>query len=227
MDILTTTWNRNGISSIVIHDQYNNALEHCRKMDLSSCLLFHVEDLDVDSIPEWITCTTLICKWSNLPSYTPTSTITTLDLSGNRLTTIYTSMMHSIVTLNLSNNRLTEIPYLSYTLQSINLSDNKITGTIPDMNDMDFLQYLNLASNQLEGCIPDDLFELNYLHTLFLDDNRLTGCIPESIEDCMSLYKLILGDNRLSGRVPSLEGYSLLILGGNQFEGDVPDDVIT
>ncbi|CAI7819064.1 unnamed protein product, partial [Closterium sp. NIES-54] len=85
-------------------------------------------------------------------------------------------------------------------LRSINLANNKITGTIPaTLSELGDLTELFLSGNQLYGSIPEDLTAIPSLYTLDVARNYLTGPIlnpasmPEySYYDYSSNY--LLGD---------------------------------
>ncbi|XP_027185861.1 receptor-like protein 46 [Coffea eugenioides] len=65
------------------------------------------------------------------------------------------------------------------------------------------LQFLNLSQNHLTGKIPDKIGNLKQLETLDLSMNALFGAIPESLSDLYSLNSLNLSHNKLSGPIPS------------------------
>ena len=84
-------------------------------------------------------------------------------------------------------------------LTTLDLSDNRLSGTIPDFTSVTSLATLDLGDNQLSGTIPEDLGSLTGLQELSLRDNRLTGAIPEELGDLNQLDLLYLDDNRFSG----------------------------
>ncbi|MEO7838870.1 MAG: COR domain-containing protein [Anaerolineales bacterium] len=104
--------------------------------------------------------------------------LTSLDLSGNRLSTLPESITHlqNLTTLNLSDNQLSTIP------QSIDKLSN--------------LRYLVLSRNQL-GPTPETIPHLRKLTTLYLSYNQLTA-LPESITQLQDLTFLDLSENQLS-----------------------------
>jgi hypothetical protein len=108
--------------------------------------------------------------------------------------------------LNLSDNQLTgQIPDLSNlnNLLKLNLSKNQLTGQIPDLSKLFKLLKLNLSKNQLTGQIPD-LSNLNNLSELLLFSNNLINEIP-SLENLNNLHKLDLSNNQLTGLIPNLD----------------------
>lgn len=89
-----------------------------------------------------------------------------LDLSGNGLTG------------SLTNLRLLQ----SSSLISINLSNNKLSGNIPDVfNQSQVLTSLDLSSNNLTGPVPPSLGKLASLRQLSLHDTLLSGSLPDSL----------------------------------------------
>ena len=135
--------------------------------------------------------------------------VTALDLSGNNLRGTLPPDLGTLTmleTLDLSNNRLSRtIPNLSAldSLTSLDLSDNQLSGTIPDwLGSLTALQDLSLRDNWLTGPIPEELGDLVALQNLYLDDNQLSGAIPDWLSDLDQLLKLYLNGNQLSGCVP-------------------------
>lgn len=90
-------------------------------------------------------------------------------------------------------------------LQTLDLSDNKLSGPIPSKI-CDWLPYLvtiDLSQNEFTGPIPPELVNCKYLNTLFLGDNRLSGSIPYQLSRLPRLQKFSVSNNELSGEIPS------------------------
>ncbi|KAG5560522.1 hypothetical protein RHGRI_003741 [Rhododendron griersonianum] len=65
-------------------------------------------------------------------------------------------------------------------LQLLNISHNKLTGTIPSsLAKLTELESLDLSQNLLSGQIPGQLTQLTFLSILNVSHNRLTGRIPQ------------------------------------------------
>ncbi|XP_031122563.1 receptor-like protein EIX2 [Ipomoea triloba] len=89
-------------------------------------------------------------------------------------------------------------------LTSIDLSDNKLTGQIPEeLMDLKGLLNLNLSGNYLKGKIPGKIGHLKELVSLDLSRNQLSGSIPPTLSSLTFLSHLNLSFNNLSGRIPT------------------------
>ena len=109
-------------------------------------------------------------------------------------------------------------------ITGIHLSNNQLTGTIPNFSALPNLQKLVLSRNQLTGAIPD-FSALPNLQKLQLDKNQLTSAIPD-FSTLPNLQKLALFTNRLTGAVPdfsTLPNLRELYLYNNQLTGVIPD----
>ncbi|XP_019417270.1 PREDICTED: receptor-like kinase TMK4 [Lupinus angustifolius] len=113
-------------------------------------------------------------------------------------------------------------------LQSLRLSYNKLSGSLPKSLSGSNIQNLWLNNQNdgfgFEGGI-DVLSEMVHLNQVWLHKNKLTGSIPD-LSNCSSLFDLQLRDNILTGVVPeSLTGMSSLknvSLDNNMLQGPVP-----
>ncbi|XP_074311597.1 uncharacterized protein LOC141647352 [Silene latifolia] len=85
-------------------------------------------------------------------------------------------------------------------LESLDLSYNNFSGTIPSFSSAKYLNFLELSNNSLSGTIPSSVFSKDSdLQFLDLSFNSLEGPIPESIFQVTGLGVLDLGWNRLNG----------------------------
>ena len=93
---------------------------------------------------------------------------------------------------------------LLQSIQYLDLSDNRLTGTLPlSLGTLLSLQELHLYANRLTGEIPASFGSLAKLQALRLDSNQLTGQIPVELSQLTNLHFLGLGkNNRLSGAIP-------------------------
>ncbi|XP_059629467.1 receptor-like protein EIX1 [Cornus florida] len=89
-------------------------------------------------------------------------------------------------------------------LKSIDLSDNRLVGKIPEeISSLTGLGSLNLSWNYLMGHIIQKIGQLKMLESLNLSRNQLFGKIPISITHLNFLAILDLSNNNLSGKIPS------------------------
>ncbi|XP_047940770.1 receptor-like protein EIX1 [Salvia hispanica] len=137
------------------------------------------------------------------------------------------SVSPSLTNLYLSDNQITGIiPNLSSTfITRIDLSNNRISGPIP-------LFYagvvvVQLSGNMLSGSISSIcsvLYESFYL--LDLANNQLAGEIPNCWEQMPNLVSLNLANNKFWGEIPpslgSLHDLYVLQLRGNSLSGEFP-----
>ncbi|KFK41423.1 hypothetical protein AALP_AA2G128900 [Arabis alpina] len=94
---------------------------------------------------------------------------------------------------------------LCRSLQSLDLSNNDFSGSIPSeiCSWLPYLVTLDLSGNKLGGSIPSRIVECKFLNSLALNDNKLTGSIPSQLTRLDRLRRLSLSDNDLSGSIPS------------------------
>ncbi|CAL5374911.1 unnamed protein product [Camellia sinensis] len=102
-----------------------------------------------------------------------------------------------------------ELPRILTIFTTIDLSQNKFSGEIPNViGKLLALRLLNLSHNNLVGNIPSSLGNLCSLESLDLSSNQLSGKIPSQLTSLTFLGVLNFSKNRLEGRIPH----------GNQFE---------
>ncbi|GAU49740.1 hypothetical protein TSUD_43270 [Trifolium subterraneum] len=147
-----------------------------------------------------------------------------LDLSSNLLIGIIPNdlgtVMHSLVSLDLSWNSLEgKIPKSIWnicTLETFVADGNQLSGEISDV----------ISHSNISHCIGN----VSSLQELSLHNNQFSGMLPDlSIHS--SLKQLYLFQNKLSGEIPatiwSLSELSVLMLGGNSFEGILSESHFT
>ncbi|KAK8687965.1 hypothetical protein V6N13_086754 [Hibiscus sabdariffa] len=90
-------------------------------------------------------------------------------------------------------------------LQTLDLSANKLSGSIPPQicSWLPYLVTLDLSSNDLFGSIPPELSNCAYLNSLVLSNNRLSGSIPYQLSSLNRLKRFSVANNDLSGAIPS------------------------
>ncbi|CAL4992483.1 unnamed protein product [Urochloa decumbens] len=91
-----------------------------------------------------------------------------------------------------------------YGMVSIDLSSNKLSGSIPEeITSLDGVMNLNLSWNQLSGRIPHKIGAMQKLESLDLKENKIYGKIPQSLSNLTYLSYLDLSYNNLTGTIPS------------------------
>lgn len=79
------------------------------------------------------------------------------------------------------------------------LSNNSLSGRLPELRGPSSLEELNLDQNQFNGSIPQSWSSISNLQYLSLASNTLSGILPATWGALQSLYLLDLHDNRISG----------------------------
>ncbi|KAK7400060.1 hypothetical protein VNO78_11259 [Psophocarpus tetragonolobus] len=78
---------------------------------------------------------------------------------------------------------------------SIGLASLSLTGTLPsDLNSLTQLRTLSLQDNALSGTLPS-LSKLSFLQTVYLNRNNFTAVAPSAFDSLTSLQTLTLGSN--------------------------------
>ncbi|KAL3326135.1 hypothetical protein AABB24_037039 [Solanum stoloniferum] len=107
-------------------------------------------------------------------------------------------------------------------LQYLELYSNNISGRIPnELGNLTELVSLDLYLNNLNGPIPPSLGKLQKLRFLRLNNNSLNEGIPMSLTTIVALQVLDLSNNHLTGPVPVNGSFSLftpISFANNQLE---------
>ncbi|EXB36891.1 putative leucine-rich repeat receptor-like protein kinase [Morus notabilis] len=89
--------------------------------------------------------------------------------------------LHSLTCRRLDGNRLSgDVPSNLTSLTKVTelfLSNNKLSGPLPNLSSLNSLSYLVMGDTNLKGQIPVDLFSLPNLETVVLKKNRLNGTL--------------------------------------------------
>ncbi|XP_057462535.1 receptor-like protein 7 [Actinidia eriantha] len=170
------------------------------------------------------------------PVALPWRSLQYLDISSNMLQGSVPVPPPTTVVYKISHNLLTgEIPSSicqENSLRALDLSDNNLSGTIPQclaLTSNDLLM-LNLSHNSLHGSIRPTIFMKNSkLMMIDLSQNQLQGPVPRSLENCRSLEILVLGNNQIEDTFPSWLGtlpkLRVLVLRSNKFYGAIENPV--
>ncbi|KAJ1436920.1 Tyrosine-protein kinase, catalytic domain [Sesbania bispinosa] len=173
-----------------------------------------------------------VCSWQGVTCDAKKEHVVGLVVSGMGLsgpipdTTI--GKLSKIQSLDLSNNKITDLPSdfwsLSF-LKSLNLSSNQISGSLTNnIGNFGLLEVFDLSSNNFSGEIPEAISSSVSLKVLKLDHNRFEQSIPSGILKCQSLVSIDLSSNQLSGALPDGFGAAFpkltsLNLAGNNIYG--------
>jgi CHU_C Type IX secretion signal domain len=106
---------------------------------------------------------------------------------------------------------------------TLQLSGNRFSGNLPDLDKLQRLVKLDLEYNQFSGEIPD--FKLNSLQTLYLGNNHFTGSLPD-FSACINLNQIFVNNNELEDALPAfsnLKNLKKLLLFNNHFNGKLPE----
>uniref|UniRef100_A0A1J3GEH7 BRASSINOSTEROID INSENSITIVE 1-associated receptor kinase 1 n=3 Tax=Noccaea caerulescens TaxID=107243 RepID=A0A1J3GEH7_NOCCA len=111
----------------------------------------------------------------------------------------------------------------------VDLGNYNLAGhLVPELGNLDQLQYLELYQNKIQGTIPSELGNLKSLISMDLFKNNLTGQIPSSFGNLKSLLFLRLNNNHLTGPVPkevtSLPNIKVIDVSGNDMRGTLPSE---
>ncbi|KAK4479529.1 hypothetical protein RD792_015045 [Penstemon davidsonii] len=90
-----------------------------------------------------------------------------------------------------------------------------------------YISGIDLSQNKLTGPIPDELGYLTSIYTLNLSHNHLTGSIPKTFSNLKEIESLDLSYNLLSGEIPleltQLNFLSVFSVAYNNLSGSIPD----
>ncbi|KAL6514671.1 BRASSINOSTEROID INSENSITIVE 1-associated receptor kinase 1 [Orobanche gracilis] len=134
--------------------------------------------------------------------------------------------VNSVIRVDLGNANLSGqlVPQLGQlqNLEYLELYSNNISGRIPiELGNLTNLVSLDLYLNSLSGPIPDTLSRVQRLRFLRLNNNSLSGHIPVSLTTIGTLQVLDLSNNRLAGRIPvngSFQLFTPVSFNGNQLD---------
>ncbi|KAL3527832.1 hypothetical protein ACH5RR_012488 [Cinchona calisaya] len=170
------------------------------------------------------------------------TTLSTLNLSSNMLSGSLPPSLGNCPVVDLSRNMLSDdikvMEKWGPNLESLDVSSNKLTGSISNLTQFQRLTLLNFGNNSLVGSVPSVLGTYPRLVTLDLSSNELDGPLPRSLFTSLTLTNLNMSRNHLTGTIPidnshtsellALPSYlqmELLDLSDNSLTGSLHSDV--
>ncbi|XVF68619.1 hypothetical protein PTKIN_Ptkin11bG0016100 [Pterospermum kingtungense] len=152
-----------------------------------------------------------------------------LDLSLNQLEGPLGSITSATLKkLNLSSNKLSgSLPIKIGHCAIIDLSNNMLSGGLSRIQGWgNYVEVIELSSNSLTGTLPNQTSQFLRLATFKVSNNSLQGVLPEVLGTYLELKVIDLSLNHLNGSLlPSFfmsTKLSYLNLSGNDFTGSVP-----
>ncbi|XVF55057.1 hypothetical protein PTKIN_Ptkin06aG0006100 [Pterospermum kingtungense] len=115
----------------------------------------------------------------------------------------------------------------SRNLRQLNLAFNQLNGTIHSTNwsAISKLVSIDLRNNKLTGTIPPTLFGIPSLQKIFLSQNQFNGSLALGNKPSLLLDTLDLSSNKLQGQIPKsifgFQGLKILTLSSNNFSGSI------
>ena len=114
-------------------------------------------------------------------------------------------------------------------VQTLFLTGNRLTGTMPWPWNQESLEFLEIGSNRFGGAMHRPWGGFTSLGVLNAYDNKLSGEIPREIGDLPNLYGLLLHQNRLDGEIPhtlgKLRRLEKMSLSHNRLVGEIPPEL--
>ncbi|KAH7844134.1 hypothetical protein Vadar_024698 [Vaccinium darrowii] len=178
------------------------------------------------------------CSWTGVTCNSDNSSISefsfrSFSLSNSDFLPVI-CQISTLESIDLSNNRLSSIPSGFMTgcgnlsrLRSLDFSRNRLSGSLPNFHGFLKLEILNLSGNMLSGTISLQLDGLVSLKNLRLGRNQFTGSVPTHFGKSMVLEQLSLHSNKFVGKIPEeIANYSNLVeiyLSVNNLSGSIPD----
>ncbi|CAL4942253.1 unnamed protein product [Urochloa decumbens] len=145
---------------------------------------------------------------------------------------LYDERGFSVVNSNTSSNRSGAAFCRLLSLQILDLSNNQLTGELPDCWwEMQALQFMDLSNNSFSGEIPEAPSTHNCsLESLHLAGNGFTGSFPSVVGGCKQLATLDIGNNNFHGHIPpwigsEVSALKILSLKSNKFTGEIPSEL--
>ncbi|KAJ0257955.1 Receptor-like protein kinase HSL1 [Hirschfeldia incana] len=198
----------------------------------------HSLDDPLSSLSSWNPQDDSPCRWSGVYCGGDFTSVTSIDLSGAKLSGPFPSVicrLSRLSDLSLYDNDINSTLPLDIgackSLQTLDLSQNLLTGNLPHtLADLPFLTSLDLTGNNFSGDIPASFARFENLEVLSLVYNLLDGAIPPFLGNITSLKMLNLSYNPFApGRIPpelgNLTKLQVLWLTECNLIGEIPDSL--
>ncbi|KAF2310140.1 hypothetical protein GH714_006712 [Hevea brasiliensis] len=129
-------------------------------------------------------------------------------LTGSIPSTI--TLVRTLEVIKLDRNSLSGVVNLSglVNLTELYLSNNKLTGPMPDLRDMNLLTYVDMSNNSFDASQFQWFSSLQSLTTLIMENTLLQGRIPVSLFSSTQLQTIVLSNNKLNGTLDIGYNYS-------------------
>lgn len=236
---LSNLWNlslsRNSLSN-PLPIAFSIGLPSLLSIDLS------YNNFGLDTVPRWVTnrnFSTVNLAGCNLkgtlPIFIQPEILTAIDLSDNYFTSGLanlfskaTNLQQAKLSRNQLNGNLSTIfkSITSRFLEVVDLSNNQISGNMPEFSNLGRLKEMNISRNQIIGHIPNSISSMIDLERLDISRNQITGTIPQSVGQLVKLRWLDLSANGLSGRIPAellgIENLGHANFRSNRLCGEIP-----
>ena len=241
-------FNLSSLINLDLHDnKYIGTFDQFQQSSSNPNLTFELPDLtSLDFSSNSLSGTVKADMFSNLKN------LEYVDLSNNNLLSLTTPgsvnfTLSKLEVFKFSSCNVSQFPDFlrtSENLVELDLSNNKLTGQIFQLDQWPYLYFLNLSHNFLTSVERISSVELRHLDVqsnllqrlpfilssrirfLSVSDNKLTGEFPSSICNLSTIEYLNLSNNSLSGMIPqclaNFDSLSLLDLRKNQFRGSIP-----
>ncbi|KAL3500672.1 hypothetical protein ACH5RR_039765 [Cinchona calisaya] len=141
--------------------------------------------------------------------------------------------LSSLILISLEDNQLSGVVPRTIkdlqNLQVLSLMRNQLRGSLDTFCSMHTLAELYLSQNQISGLIPDCFGNITSIRSLYLRYNLLTSTIPKSLWKLRDLLVLVLASNSLVGSLPldigNLKAAISIDMSMNQISGDIPETI--
>ncbi|XP_051228235.1 receptor-like protein EIX1 [Lolium perenne] len=229
-NLISLDLSNNNFSGVITEEHFAN-LKSLKYIDLSSNQLKIVVDSDWRPPFRLESAVFASCQMGPLfPAWLQQlREITALDISNTTIEDKFPDWFWDTFSqatyLDISNNQISgSLPeHLDgMALEELHLGSNQLTGLIPSL--LTNITMLDLSNNNFSGAIPSN-FQASRLQILVIYSNRLGGYIPESICKLQQLLYLDLSNNFLEGEIPEcfdIQMVQFLLLGNNSLSGKFP-----